>query len=80
MKKDRTEICGILSKMLDSPSEEGIYPTTEAYDALEKYVEGVRVEAIGWTHADACVHLDGGDDYRKVLVPGILTRAFNDLA
>ena len=80
MDKDRTEICNIMSEMLDNPDEHGIYPTTKAYDALEKYIEGIRAEAIGWTHADACVSLDNGNDYRKIEVPSILERAMVDLA
>jgi len=47
MDKDRTMICNIISEMLDNPDENGIYSTTKAYDALEKYIEGVRAEAIG---------------------------------
>jgi len=45
MNKDRTEICNIISKMLDAPDESGIYPTTIAYTELEKYIERVRMEA-----------------------------------
>jgi len=80
MEKDRTEICKIVSEMLDNPGECEIYPTTKAYDALEEYVEGVRIEAIGWATADACVALDEGQDYRKIEVPSILARALVDLA
>jgi len=80
MDKDRTAICNIISEMLDNPDEHEIYPTTNAYDALEKYIEGVRAEAIGWTYADACVSLDKGQDYRQIEVPSILDRAISDLA
>ena len=79
MKKDRTAICNVMSELLDNPDESGIYPTTKAYDALEAIVEGARVEAIGWTHADACCDLDNGKDPRKKEVPGMLERAFLDL-
>lgn len=37
------------------------------------------VTAIGWTYADACVHLDQGKDYRRVEVPTILDRARREL-
>lgn len=57
MDKDRKVICKIISKMLDNPDKIGIYPTSTAYTELEHYIEGVRAEAIGWTHADACTTL-----------------------
>jgi len=80
MDKDRTAICNIVSDMLDNPDEHGIYPTSTAFTKLEHYIEGVRVEAIGWMHADACVTLDKGKDPRTTNVPDILERATKDLA
>jgi len=80
MDRDRKVICDIISNMLDSPDKSGIYPTTEAYDKLEAYVESIRAESIGWTVADACCSLDRGDDYREKEVPSILQRALKDLA
>lgn len=80
MDKDRTAICKIISDMLDNPDSCGIYPTSTAYTRLEHYIEGVRAEAIGWTHADACVTLDNGGDPRLTVVPEMLTRAQVDLA
>ena len=80
MDKDRTEICKIISEMLDNPNEHEIYPTSTAYTKLEHYIEGVRAEAIGWAHADACVALDKGDDPRLQNVPEMLDRAEMDLA
>lgn len=80
MDKDRTAICKIVSKMLDNPNKSGIYPTSTAYTELEHYIEGVRFEAIGWTHADACTALDKGDDPRLVEVPDMLARSRVDLA
>jgi len=80
MDKDRTMICNIISEMLDNPDENGIYSTTKAYDALEKYIEGVRAEAIGWTYADACISLDNKKDYRKIEPSSILERAMRNLA
>ena len=79
MDKDRTAICNIISHMLDNPNEHEIYPTSTAYTRLEHYIEGVRAEAIGWTHADACIHADKGEDYRLVNVPEILARALKNL-
>ncbi|MDY6896288.1 MAG: hypothetical protein SVO01_12870 [Thermotogota bacterium] len=80
MDKDRTVICNIMSELLDNPDRSGIYPTSKAYDALENYIESVRVETLGWAYADACVHLDKNEDYRKLNVPEILNRALIDLA
>jgi len=79
MKKDRTEICKIMSEMFDNEGECGIYPTSIAYQKIEDYIEQQRIEAIGWAMADACVHLDEGKDYRQVEVPIILERAKKDL-
>ena len=60
MEKDRKEICKIISDMLDNPHENGIYPTATAYTRLEQYIEGVRIEALGWAHTNACICLDKG--------------------
>lgn len=35
----RKVICDIISKMLDNPDEYEIYPTTECYNAFEKYIK-----------------------------------------
>ena len=80
MDKDRKVICKIISHMLDNPGECEIYPTSTAYTRLEHYIDGVRAEAIGWMHAEACTTLDGGDDPRLTEVPDILERAKKDLA
>ena len=79
MEKDRIEICKIMSEMLDNPNDVGIYPTSDAYNALETYIESVRMKAIGWTHADACIHMDKDINYRKIEIPEILERAKIDL-
>ena len=79
MNKDRTILCNIISEMLDSPDEHGIYPTSTAFTKLEHYIEQVRAEAIGWAHADACVCLDKGGDPRVNNVPEMLDRAKHDL-
>ena len=80
MIKDRHAICTIISTMFDNEDESGIYPTTEAYDQLEALVDTARVEAIGWSHADACVDLDKGKDPRKKDVAEMLNRAEVDLS
>ncbi len=47
--------------------------------SLERYIEGVRAEAIGWAHADACAAMDKGEDPRNSDVPDMLVRARKDL-
>lgn len=80
MDKDRIAICNIISDMLDSDTENGIYPTSTCYTRLEHYIESVRTEAIGWMHAEACTTLDNGGDPRLTEVPEMLSRARSDLA
>ena len=80
MKKDRKEICTVISHMLDHPDKHGLYHTSTAYTRLEHYIEGVRAEAVGWTHSDACIELDKGGDPRLTEIPDILERSKMDLA
>ena len=80
MKRDRIAVYKIISKMLDNPDDSGIYPTSTAYTELEHYIESIRMEAIGWMHAEACTTLDKGDDPRLTEVPDIQSRALVDLA
>ena len=79
MDKDRTAICEIISAMLDNPGPFGIYPTSTAFTRLEHYIEGVRAEAIGWTHAYDCVTLDKGGDPRLLNVPDMWDKTKADL-
>ena len=65
--------------MLDNPDEHEIYPTTQAYNELEELLKKVRLQAIGWTWAEACCQLDDGKDPRKYEVPELLPRAERDL-
>jgi len=76
---DRSVICGIISDMLDNPDESEIYPTSTAYGRLETYIQKVRIEAIGWMHAYACLAADRGEDVRLIEVPEILDAANRDL-
>ncbi len=80
MDKDRTEICKIISHMLDNPDSCGIYSTSTAFNRLEYYIEKVRLESIGWTHAYACILADHGDDVRVIGIPDILKQALTDLS
>lgn len=79
MDKDRTEICNIMSEMLDNTDSSGIYQTKIAYDKLEDLVEKARIEAMGWTHADDCNDVDCGRDPRDKEIPEMLSRAMIDL-
>lgn len=80
MYKDRAKICEIISEMLDNPGKCEIYPTKKAYDALEQYVDQVRAEAIGWSHADDCTDLDKGVDPREKDCGDMLERGLRDLS
>ena len=80
MEKDRAKICDTVSEMLDNPDKYGIYPTTEAYRALEEYVEETRVQAIAWTYTHICTRLDADNDPRTMLVPDMLAEAMKDLS
>lgn len=77
--KDRTEICNIISDMLDNPNEHEIYPTGTAYTRLEIYIESQRAEVLGWAIADACTAIDKGGDPRLMNVPDIFDRMKKDL-
>ncbi len=78
MRRDRKEICEIISNMLDSPKG-GIYPTSTAFAALELYIEQVRIEAVGWTFTKACLILDRGEDPRLLEIPILLAAAAVEL-
>lgn len=79
MDRDRTEICKIVSEMLDNPDKHGIYPTSTAYTKLELYIESERIKAVGWMYSKACTELDKGNDLRLQTVPDILSEAGKDL-
>lgn len=79
MEIDRRKISEIISEMLDNPGENGLYPTGNAYDRLEAYIEQVRILALGWMHADCCSLLDHDLDPRDMIVPSTLQRALKNL-
>lgn len=74
MDRDRKVICEIISEMLESAGEGGIYCTSTAYTKLEHYIEQERNRAIGCTHAAACVDLDNDQDPRMANVPRLLQK------
>lgn len=79
MDKDRKAVCAIISEMLDTPDEHGLYPTTEAYDKLEALIEETRYTTLGWAYAHICLVLDAGRDPRAEPIPQLLASAVRDL-
>ncbi len=77
--QDRSKVCNIISEMLDHPDEYGIYPTTKACNQLERLLQKVRFEAIGWAWMDACLQLDNGRDPRRYEQSQLVERASKDL-
>lgn len=78
MEKDRSEICKIISNMLDNPDDCDIYPTGKCYDELEKYIEKRVFETVGWTYDHACRLADDGVDIRTIEVPKFLEKYIKD--
>ncbi|MCP4256844.1 MAG: hypothetical protein GY774_04855 [Planctomycetes bacterium] len=79
MKQDKEAISNVITRMLENPTEEGIYPTSTAFIALEHYIENQRLQAIGWMHTKACDLLDTGSDPRTIEVRLINEQAVKDL-
>lgn len=52
---------------------------TAAVEPMEKLIDAVRAEAIGWTWAEACSQHDKGLDVRRQLVPELYEKALLDL-
>lgn len=80
MKQDRQYICEVISRMLDNPNENGIYPTTEVYDMLENFIHSVRVSAVGWAWAEACSQLDKGKNPRTYDMGELIVRIEEDFS
>lgn len=76
---DRGVICKIISEMLDNPDKSGVYPTSTCYTRLEHYIKQVRMEAVGWCHAEMCINLDSNKDPRTTDVSFLIERAKADL-
>lgn len=77
--QDRSNVHKIIEEMLENPDTHGIYPTTIAFNKLELLLNKVRLEAVGWTWAEACVQLDKGDDPRQYEQPLLIPRVMEDL-
>ncbi len=52
---------------------------TAVVDKLEKLIEGVRAEAIGWTWVEACSQYNKGLNPGDQLMPNLLAHADLDL-
>jgi hypothetical protein len=52
---------------------------TALVEPMEKLIDGVRAEAIGWTWTEACSQYDKGLDVRLQLMPELLDKALADL-
>ena len=52
--QDRSDICDIISEMLDNPDKHGIYQTTIAYNKLEDLMRDIRKETIEWLFNEIC--------------------------
>ena len=74
MKRDRNKICEIISEMLDNPDKYEIYPTTVAYDKLEKYIESERHILMGLLYGHICSKYENakGYDIRTQIVPDLI--------
>lgn len=77
--QDRSDIHNIIKWMFANDNEQGIFPTTETYNKFEELLKKVRIEALGWTWAEACVQLDKGEDPRKYEQPQLISRIERDL-
>ncbi|HBS04055.1 MAG TPA: hypothetical protein DEA96_03750 [Leptospiraceae bacterium] len=75
----RRDLSRIVSEMLDAPSPEGIYPTTECLDRLEQQIAKAVIYGVGWGHADACADIDNKRDPRAKDLGDMLRRAKVDL-
>ena len=76
MKIDRNKIVEIISKMLDNPDENGIYPTSKAYDELEEYIETARIDALAWMYVEAYL---AKENFTTLAMEDILERSMEDL-
>ncbi len=75
----RNDLSKIVSEMLETPSPEGIYPTTQCLDRLEQQIAKAVIYGVGWAHADACADIDNKRDPRAKDMGDMLRRAKVDL-
>lgn len=74
MTDNRTEICKIISTMLDNPDEHGIFHTSTAYSELELLVQQKQLEVAGFVWSEACHLLDEGEDPRTHEIPNLIEK------
>ena len=80
MEIDRDVIDSAISSIMDDDGIQATLTSETARIKLEHYVEQVRNQAIGITHAWACMVLDAGKDPRDECVPSMLDDLRKDLA
>lgn len=82
MKWDKERLTDVV---VQAGKEAGLSPIhisalgTALVEPLEKLIDGVRAEAIGWTWTEACSQYDKGLDVRLQLMPELLDKALADL-
>ena len=72
MEVDRRAIDRVLSHIVDDDGISATLTSCTARVQLEHYIEQVRNQSIGITHAWACIVLDKGKDPRDENVSGML--------
>ena len=77
--QDRSNVHKIIEEMLENPDGCGIYPTGQAYDKLEQLLKEVRIEAVGWTWAEAYIQLDNHQDSREYNMDLLIEKVNKDL-
>jgi len=75
----RSEICKLMSEMLDNPDKYGIYPTAKFMSRMEDFVLKIRHETLGWAWAKACGLLDAEIDPRQYDQANLIPDASVDL-
>lgn len=75
----RSDVCNIISDMLDNPGPCEIYPTSIAYDRLIRLVSRERYNALVWMHAELCSRIDNGVYHRNTDVQVLISKAEQEL-
>ena len=77
--QDRSNVHKIIEQMLENPDKHGIYPTTMAYNKLEKLLREVRTEAVDWAWEEACTDVEMDCDILKRDKKMLYTKANKEL-
>jgi hypothetical protein len=82
MKWDRERIVEVVATAGNETGQPAIEMSafgTAIIDPLDKLIEGVRAEAIGWCWAEACSQYSKGLNPGDQIVPDLLAKALLDL-